>query len=256
LQAAKIRAVSLYPLLHDGPLPDSRRNPQQVAVQDSCAARDDSAAQSAVRKLLSRSGYEVSELPMSGEKTKCCGYGGLVFYGDRDVAQRMIKTRAAESPLPYVSYCSVCRDYLSRAGKPGLHLLDVLFGDDAEERWLMPGASISAKEGNRLWLADEFTRRFYYEDRPGVRKDELPLKISDAVRAVMEDRLITERSVRAVISSAESTGKRLVRPSDGHYIASLRPGIITYWVEYSVEDGYYSVYNAYSHRVDISEARI
>lgn len=256
LQAAKIRAVSLYPLLNDGSLPDIGRHPQQVAVQDSCAARDDSAAQSAVRMLLNRCGYEVRELPMSGERTKCCGYGGLVFYGDRDVAQRMIEIRAAESPLPYISYCSVCRDYLSRIGKPGLHLLDVFFGDDAKERWFMPGASISAKEENRLRLAGEIARRFYHEDRPGIREDELPLKISDAVRAVMEDRLITERSVRAVIASAESTKKRLMRPSDGHYIASFRPGIITYWVEYSMEDGNYCIYNAYSHRVDISEARI
>lgn len=256
LGAAGVNAVSLYPLLNAGPLPHKMRNPQRVAVHDSCAARDEGPTQLAVRSLLKKCGYEVDELKMSGEKTKCCGYGGLVFYGDRDVAQKMIETRAAESPLPYVSYCNVCRDYLLKGGKPGLHLLDVFFGEDASAYWLAPGASISQKEENRLWLADAFARRFYGEDRAVARKDELPLKISDSVRAVLEDRLITERSVRAVIAAAESAKKYLKRPSDGHCIASLRPGIITYWVEYGLENGVYTVYNAYSHRVDISEARL
>ncbi|MEN6471061.1 MAG: pyridine nucleotide-disulfide oxidoreductase/dicluster-binding protein, partial [Clostridiaceae bacterium] len=256
LGAAGVNAVSLYPLLNGGPLPDKTRRPQLVAVHDSCAARDEADTQAAVRSLLGKCGYEVSELAMSGEKTKCCGYGGLVFYGDREVTQGMIETRAAESPLPYVSYCNVCRDYLLKGGKPGLHLLDVFFGEDAPEHWLAPGASISQKEENRLWLADEIARRFYGENRAIVRKQEFPLKISGAVRAILEDRLITERSVRAVIAAAESTKKRLKRPSDGHFIASLRPGIITYWVEYGMEDRVFIVYNAYSHRVDISEARL
>ena len=234
----------------------ARVHRDRLAVHDSCSARDVPQTQSAVRALLSRCGYAVTELAMSGEKTKCCGYGGLVFYGDQEVAKQMIQARAAESPLPYISYCSVCRDYLARAGKPGLHILDVFFGHDAEENWLHPGASISEKEENRLQLADELVRRFYHEDRAALPEEKLPLVISGSVRALLENRLVTERNLRAVIAAAESSGKRLVRPSDGHFIASLRLGIITFWVEYALESGAYVVYNAYSHRVDISAARV
>lgn len=255
LQAAGVRAVSLYPLLNSGPLPDCERRPAQVAVHDSCTARDEAQTQDAVRALLSRCGYEIQELPMHGEKTKCCGYGGLVFYGDRDVAGKMIHARAGESPLPYISYCSVCRDYLARAGKPGLHVLDVFFGNDGPESWEKAGASISQKEENRLELVDEIARRFYGEKRPAANRMHAPLHIGGPVRALLEDRLITERNVRAVIEAAEASGKRLVRPSDGHFIASLRPGLVTYWVEYGEQHGGFTVYNAYSHRVDISEAR-
>ncbi len=255
LQAAGVRAVSLYPLLNEGPLPDCGRHPMRAAVHDSCAARDEGETQSAVRGLLSRCGYGIEELPMSGEKTRCCGYGGLVFYGDRDVAEKMIRVRADESPLPYISYCSVCRDYLARAGKRSLHVLDLFFGRDGPEAWEKPGASISEKEENRLALADEIARRFYGEDRPAARRMRLALHISGPVRAILEGRLITERNVRAVIEAAEGGGRRLVRPLDGHFIASLRPGIVTYWVEYAAEGEGFAVYNAYSHRVDISEAR-
>ena len=192
---------------------------------------------------------------MSGEKTKCCGYGGLVFYGDREVAGKMIERRAKESPLPYVSYCSVCRDYLAGAGKPGVHLLDVFFGRDGEERWEEPGANLSQKEDDRLALASALLRRFYGEDRPQKETVETPLLYAAAVSALLTERLITERSVRRVIEAAERGGKKLIRPGDGHCIASLRPGIITYWVEYAPEGTGYRVYNAYSHRVEISEAR-
>ena len=255
MRAAGIRAVSLYPLLDSGPLPDCVRHPQQIAVHDSCSARDEAQDQNAVRSLLTKCGYSIEALNMSGEKTKCCGYGGLVFYGDRDVAGQMIQARTNESPLPYISYCSVCRDYLTRAGKPGLHVLDIFFGKDSNPSWEKPGASISEKEWNRLNLADDILRRFYGEERPERQNSNLPLNISGPVRAVLEDRLITEHDLSTVITAAQSGGKRLVRPSDGHFIASLRPGFVTYWVEYAPDGDGFIVYNAYSHRVDISEAQ-
>lgn len=255
LCAAEIRAVSLYPILNGGPLPNVQRHPCEVAVHDSCAARDEPETQSAVRDLLARCGYTVTELAMHGEKTKCCGYGGLVFYGDSDVAHRMIAARTAESPLPYVSYCSVCRDYLSRAGKPGVHMLNAFFGNDTEADFVSRGASLSEKEDNRLWLSDALLHRFYGDEK--TQQAAVPQLFIDAnVRTILEERLITERSVRAVIMEAERTGKWLIRPGDGHFIASFRPDIITYWVEYSPIGSSYSVYNAYSHRVDISEARV
>lgn len=255
LRAAGVCAVSLYPILAAGPMPGGVRHPRAVAVHDSCAARDEFETHSAVRALLSQCGYALEELPFSGERTKCCGYGGLVFYGDSDVAQKMIEARTAESPLPYVAYCSVCRDYLVRAGKPCVHVLDVFFGTDDDARWESPGANISEKEENRLALSDAILAACYGENRPAARVREMPLIVSPAVEAILEQRWITKRSVRAVIAQAQTSGTWLVRPGDGHRIASFRPGIITYWVEYAPQDAGFIVYNAYSHRVEISEAR-
>ncbi len=256
LKAEGVPVISLYAFLAERALPEAARRPRRVAVHDSCTARGEADTLDGVRKLLSRCGYEIEELAMSRDKTRCCGYGGLVFYGDRDVANRMIEARAAESGLPFVSYCSVCRDYLRRAGKPGVHVLNVLFGEDGAADYERRGASISEKNANRLRAAAGVLR-LYGETPKAFPADEGPaLVIPEDVRALLEDRLITEQTIRRVIAEAESTGRRLVRPADGHLFASLRPGIVTYWVEYQKRGGGYEVFNAYSHRVDISEASV
>ena len=103
-------------------------------------------------------------------------------------------------------------------------------------------------------LPGAILQRFYRQEPPAVSDAAPILYISGPVQDILEERLITERSIRAVIRAAEASGKRLLRPSDGHFIASLRPGIITYWVEYAPCEKGYRIYNAYSHRVEISEA--
>lgn len=249
LEAAGIRAVSLYELLACAPLPNAVRAPIEAAVHDPCAARNERAEQNAVRGLLARCGYTVRELAMSREKTRCCGYGGLVFYGDREVAREMIGQRAGESPLPYVTYCSVCRDYLARAGKPSLHVLDVLFGRDGPGRAERLGADISQKEVNRALLRADLMTNLYGEPTEPPKAPDLA--ISQEAAARMEERLVTRGMAAKVIEAAEESGKKLMRPDNGHFIASLRPGIVTYWVEYSQTAAGYEVHDAYSHRVHI-----
>ncbi len=247
LEAAGVDTVSLYPYLDARELPDAVRRPRRVAVQDSCAAREDTGAQNAVRNLLARCGYTVEELDMSRERTRCCGYGGLVFYGDGQIAHEMITQRAAESPLPYAAYCSVCRDYLARAGKPALHVLDAVLGRDSDAALAAPGADISQKRYNRKLAVKLISEELYHEQcNP---PESAGLIISDDVRALMERRLVTQEDAAAVIAAAEASGKKLFCPDRGSYIASLRPDIITYWVEYA-QNGK-TVLNAYSHRVRI-----
>lgn len=249
LAAAGVPAISLYEVLAQAPLPKAERAPVEAAVHDPCAARHERGAQDAVRSLMERCGYAARELPMGREKTRCCGYGGLVFYGDKEVARAMIGQRAGESPLPYVTYCSVCRDYLARAGKPCLHVLDVLFGQDGPGRAARPGADISQKEANRARLRAELLATLYGE--PAEPPPEPGLAVSPAVAARMEERLVTRRMAARAIQAAEESGQKLLRPDNGHFIASLRPGIVTYWVEYAQTAAGYEVHDAYSHRVHI-----
>ena len=254
----EMKIKSLWQVLAEKGLPAIPQNKDknsdkitEVAVHDSCTARYNKEILESVREILKQRGYKENPLEFSKEKTKCCGYGGLVFYGNKEIALETIKERAAESDLPYVAYCSVCRDFLVKAGKPTWHILDIIFGNtelaDAEKI----GANISEKLTNRTTLKQQLLQNIWQENfQP---QEDLPLKFSDGVLDTMENRLITSRNVSDTIRKAETTGKKLIRPSDKHFIAHYRKTLVTYWVEYTAENGYYQVYNAYCHRLQINE---
>ena len=249
-----VEIKSLWEILAEKGLPNVERStdkPKQIAVHDSCTARYNNEILDSIRTILDKCNYEESPLEYSREKTKCCGYGGLVFYGNKEVALETIKARTEESDLPYVAYCSVCRDFLVKAGKPTWHILDIIFGNDSDDKSTEIGANLSQKEVNRSRLKQDLLKNIWQEDfAPRV---DLNLKFSEGVLERMEDRLITANNVSETIKNAEASGKKLIRPADKHFIAHYRKTLVTYWVEYTVEDGYYQVYNAYCHRLQINE---
>ena len=77
------------------------------------------------------------------------------------------------------------------------------------------------------------------------------LLIPDDVRQLLEKRMILEQDVRRVINHAEAGGDCIQDQSTGHCLASLRVSCVTYWVEYSVGDSAYTVYDAWSHRMEV-----
>ncbi len=248
-----MKIQSLWRILAEKGLPaaPAHEGITKVAVHDSCTARYQNEILDNVRKILTERGYQEVPLEYSREKTKCCGYGGLVFYGNKEVALETIQERIQESPLPYIAYCSVCRDYLVRAGKPTWHILDIIFGKDSLETAETRGANLSEKIVNRTKLKQQLLQNIWQEKF--TPPADLELKFSDGVLDRMETRLITARNVSDTIRQAEETGKKLVRPADGHFIAHDRKTLVTYWVEYTVENGYYQVYNAYCHRMRVNE---
>ena len=111
--------------------------PDVIAVHDACTTRHETAVQESVRNILRRMGFVIEELPLSREKTECCGYGGLMFFANPDLAKRAIGRRIEQSPSDYLAYCAMCRDYLASRGKRTLHLLDLVFEipiDEAAQR--------------------------------------------------------------------------------------------------------------------------
>ena len=82
--------------------------------------------------------------------------------------------------------------------------------------------------------------------------DQIRLIIPPDVAGLMEDRAILVADVQRVIFHAESTGEKFVNPATGLSLAYLRPGRVTFWVEYSGsdEEGYH-VHSAYSHRMEM-----
>jgi hypothetical protein len=234
--------------LPEGALPgDGRR----VAVHDACATRHDAGLQDSVRGVLGRLGYVVDELARARERTTCCGYGGLQWLANADVAEKVVAARVAESDAAYVAYCAMCRDFLARGGKVTVHALDLVLGRDFDERAAAPMTGWSARHENRARLKRTLLGQVW-----GERMDELAptlrLEIPDDVATRLEERLILVEDVRRVIAAAEASGRRMATPGRT-FIASHRPAAVTYWVEYvPVEDGF-RVINAYSHRMAVVE---
>lgn len=249
--------VSLWETLDGLELPETIKveKPREViAVHDACTTRHESAIQESVRSILHRAGYDIEELPLSREKTECCGYGGLMFFANPELAKSAIRRRIEESPRDYLTYCAMCRDYLAFSGKRTLHLLDLIFETPRDEAALRKGPVYSQRHENRVRLKNVMLRELWGETPPDAEGYEtIRLNVSDELQQRMEERLILVEDLQQVIESAERTGYKLLDPDTGHFVAHLKPASVTYWVEYSRSGNEFIIHNTYSHRMEIAE---
>jgi hypothetical protein len=257
----EIEGVSLWVLLDRQGLPARATLSDQkgiVSIHDPCTTRGERSIQDSVRRILDRLGYQVEELPLSREKTECCSYGGLMWLANRPLAKAVVQRRIAESPLDYVTYCAMCRDLFAAQGKRSLHLLDLLLEADPESRAVRASPGYSQRHENRARLKRKLIKELWGEEMPGSQDyDRITLNIPAEVQSRLEERLILVEDIQQVIAYAESTGKKLVNPQTGHFLAYHRPGNVTYWVEYSLAPkGHgFAIHNAYSHRMLIEESK-
>jgi glutamate synthase (NADPH/NADH) small chain len=250
--------ISLWEVLDRSGLPDGAGRggvPERaLAVHDACSTRHEKHIHQAVRNILRRLGFEIEELALSADKTECCGYGGLMFFANPELARSVIGRRIRQSDSDYLAYCAMCRDYLASAGKKTWHLLDLLFGapegGDAQRR----GPGYTMRRENRARLKNALLEELFGEKPIGMEKyGGIGLRISDELRESLERRQILDSDIQQVIEFAESSGSKLRSSRSGHFLAHFKPAAVTYWVEYSVAEGEFIVYNAYSHRMELTE---
>ncbi len=84
---------------------------------------------------------------------------------------------------------------------------------------------------------------------------EVRLSIPGEVERLMEERGIRREDLQKVVHHAESTGEKFINPSTGRTLASLRPGRVTFWVEYSRTEEEFQVHTAYSHRMETKRGK-
>jgi hypothetical protein len=82
--------------------------------------------------------------------------------------------------------------------------------------------------------------------------EEIKLNLSDEIKAMLDERHVLEDEVKQVIFHAEETGEKLFQPGTNIFLSKLKIGEATFYAEYSVEDGSYSVRTAYVHKIDIA----
>lgn len=83
--------------------------------------------------------------------------------------------------------------------------------------------------------------------------EEIKLQVTDAVKQLLEERHIAEDEVKQVIDNAETEGKKLYQPEANRYLAKLRIGKATFYVEYAIEEDRYLVKAAYAHKAEVKE---
>ena len=225
--------------------------PHTLAVHDSCATRYETHLQNSVRNILVKLGHQIEELPRTREKTICCGYGGLMIYANREVAHKEINRRINETHTDYVAYCAMCRDNFASHGKRTFHMLDLVFGTDNKHLADKEGPGYSQRQENRTRLKRSLLREIWGEtmDEP---QNKIKLIIPDAVKRILEDRMILTDDIVQVVAHAEVTGNKLQNSENGHYIAYFKPANVTYWVEYLPQGSDFVVHNAYCHRINIT----
>jgi hypothetical protein len=203
-----------------------------------------------VREVLATCGYEVDELEMSLERTECCGFGGLMLYANPEMGDVVARRRVRESDADFVAYCAMCRDRFAAKGKPTVHLLDLLFGDDFDSRARRRGPVLTQRAGQRAALKQRLLAGVWDEAAPAPDWRGT-LLVSPEVELLLEDRYIRPEEVLQVVARSEQTGRRFDEAVTGRRLAALQLGSVTYWVEYGPEGDRFRVHTAYSHRMEV-----
>ena len=237
----------IWDVLSEIGLPEgASRMERPMALHDACGARGDAATQEKIRGLFAQLGVTLVDTPYSGDRSPCCGYGGLTAYANREVAKEMTEKCLERSDEPYLSYCMACRDRFARQGRESHHLLELVYGTDAGTP-----PDISEKRYNRLSLKKDLLRDLWLEE-PMEKKLDFDLKYTDEARAMMADRMILTDDVIGVLQDFRETGEAVLDSESGLIIARKRIGNATFWVKFSREsEDSYTVHRAYSHRMNV-----
>lgn len=244
--------VSHWSILSALGLPKSAAGGGTLAVNDPCSAREDGSVRSDVRSLLADLGVSVVEPRYTGELTQCCGYGGLLSEVDPELAESAARARLDGVDEDYVTYCAMCREMIARTGRRAMHLYELLYpGNGAPGA--RPVTGHSARRENRVRLRETLLRGLWGEEG-GTRAEDwesVSVEFTEQGAAAMESRRILKSDVQKVLHQAERSGRRLVHAENGRFLASFRPVVVTYWVEYEQRGDSFLVHNCWSHRMRI-----
>ena len=142
---------------------------------------------------------QVTQTPYEGDKSPCCGYGGLTQFTNRGLAKEMTDKCLERSDLPYLSYCMACRDRLAREGRESMHLLKLVYGTSADHC-----PDISAKRFNRLSLRNQLLKEIWNEEVTPMDLG-FTIEYTPEAEAMMDDRMILKTDVVRVLQTLRET---------------------------------------------------
>lgn len=75
--------------------------------------------------------------------------------------------------------------------------------------------------------------------------------VKPEVRAILKKRRISDKDIKKTLFAAERTSQKFVHSENGHFLAGVRQKNVSVWVEYSLVDNGYEIFNAYQYRAKI-----
>jgi len=239
--------VGVWEILEEIGLPQkAHRLDKPIAIHDACGARGDAATQASIRRIAESLGCQVAATEYEGDKSPCCGYGGLTQFTNREVAKKMTEKCLERSDLPYLSYCMACRDRFAREGRESMHLLELVYGTSADQC-----PDISAKRYNRLGLKQQLLKDYWNEDVEEVDLGFI-IEYTPEAEVMMDDRMILKTDVIRVLQSLRETGEAIREEETGLIVTRARLGNVTFWVKFTETETGYLVHRAYSHRMKVT----
>jgi len=224
-----------------------------LAIHDACTTRNENSIHESIRNIARALNYKIEEPRFTKGKTKCCGYGGLVYFANKEFSKEVTEDRIKDSEKDFLAYCAMCRDLFVLKGKRTYHILDLIYGDGKGEISDMKVPTLSERRANRFNLKRELLLNLWGEKME--IKDEyedIKIVIEDEIRNKMEDEFILEGDIKRVIGYAEKTKNSFYNPETGHILAWRRFVNITFWVEYKKVNDTFNIINAYSHRMQVT----
>jgi len=251
----EIPIVSLWEIFERYGLPETAQKGQNhiLNVHDACATRHNKNIHASLRNIAVKLGYEIQELKYSKEKTKCCGYGGLVYFANREQSKDFVQDRINESDEDLLVYCAMCKDLFVEGGKSTYHILDLIFGENLDEIAHQEMPNLSQRHANRAQLKKKLLKELWHEDPETELTQMENLIIPDEVWRTMDERYILRENIEEVIKHAQESGERFFNPEDSSFLASQRIADVTYWVRYFENEGAIQVVTVYSHRMEVQK---
>ena len=224
-----------------------------LAVHDPCAARHNSMWQEAVRGLAALCGVHMAEAARTRTETACCGYGGLVWCAQPELAGAAARHIAEGLPHAALTSCIMCREQLTASGHEAMHVLDILPCSRDQSLFPQQGTppvlGLSARRAGRAAL-----RRALLE-RTGKHVPvpaDSPVVVPPALQAALEHKHILLEDVQETVQAVEQGQKYFLEQESGHYVGAWCPRNVTFWVRYSKEkNGTLLVHDAWCHRMRV-----
>lgn len=224
---------------------------EMACVFDPCSSRGNEAMQHAVRQLAGKANVALTPLPYEGERAVCCGFGGQGGIANPLYTATVTQKRLALSPLPYLTYCTNCRDAFAAKGKESAHMLELVCG-------LAPGRqnsppTLTQRRRNRERLRDTLMETFWKEAASASKPPQFPLVIPDELRQTLSAGWMLEDDIAAAVAFCEESGRKIVDCENGCFRGHFAIGHLTYWVAYEKQGAGFLLRDAYSHRMKIRE---
>jgi hypothetical protein len=195
---------------------------------------------------------------MEKHLAQCCSQGGQISIASPGYAREIVKSRIGQRPHPYVTYCINCRDIFASAGKPAVHILDILFTLNGPDR---PPPNLTQQHNNRVRLRSLALETFWNEIRDMAQTDSsnsITLHIPEPVLADLDKKMILASDMEAVVAHCETTGRKILDPETGLFTGHLKIGHMTFWARYRETNGSepptrLELVKGYGHRMEIVE---